>query len=372
MMGPRRLPTLGHEWSRVPHDGDSLGGEGNQTMLSVIAGGPGLLAVGRDVGVRAAAVWCSADGHTWQRLPHDDAVFGGADLQEMAQVTQAGAGFVAVGADAGRAAAAVWTSPDGRVWQRVPHREDVFGGPGQQRMAAVTAHAGGLVAVGSDGSAAAVWTSADGRVWRRVAHDKGIFDGPGRHRMRSVLATAHGLVAVGGGGPVAAVWRSPDGHTWQRSPVGAAPAGPQGHEEMRAVVSGGPGLVAVGRAIGARNPRRGGGSAAVWVSPDGSAFQRLPHDETVFGGSGHQAMKTVGRHHGGLTAAGWDGGRAAAAVWTSPDGLSWTRLPHDEDVFGGSGTQVIWSLTEGGPGCVAVGDDAMAAAVWVRGSALGG
>ena len=63
---------------------------------------------GRD----AAAVWTSTDGITWNRVAHDEAVFG-SDLiaQRMNAITVGGPGLVAVGRDGGRQAAAVWTSP---------------------------------------------------------------------------------------------------------------------------------------------------------------------------------------------------------------------------------------------------------------------
>lgn len=65
----------------------------------------------------------------------------------MVGVIVAGPGFVAVGHD--HADAAVWTSPDGTAWSRVPHNESVFGGEDAEWMASVTAGGPGLVAVGS-------------------------------------------------------------------------------------------------------------------------------------------------------------------------------------------------------------------------------
>ena len=69
----------------------------------------------------------------------------------------------------------------------------------------------------------------------------------------------------------------------------------------------------------------------------------------------------------GLVAVGTDGFHAA--VWTSPDGITWSRVPHDEAVFGGEGVPSIESVTAGGPGLVAVGSDTSithkGAAVWV-------
>jgi hypothetical protein len=74
----------------------------------------------------------------------------------------------------------------------------------------------------------------------------------------------------------------------------------------------------------------------------------------------------------GLVAVGHDqvpGGDANAAVWTSTDGIAWSRVPHDEAVFGGGDGNAMLGVTAGGPGLVAVGGDGErvsdSAAVWV-------
>ena len=59
----------------------------------------------------------------------------------------------------------------------------------------------------------------------------------------------------------------------------------------------------------------------------------------------------------GLVAAGWDGETGSGAVWTSVDGLTWSRVPHDSAELGDS-------LTVGGPGLVAVGEAGGFAVVW--------
>ncbi len=128
------------------------------------AGGPGLVAVGWDDvsgGDEDGAVWTSPDGIIWSRVPHDEAVFGGARgarFQEMWSVTAGGPGLVA-GVYEDRlddADAAVWTSPDGIIWSRVPDDEAVFGGAGHQEMLSVTFGGSGLVAVGQG---AMVWVA---------------------------------------------------------------------------------------------------------------------------------------------------------------------------------------------------------------------
>jgi len=220
-------------------------------MHSVVAGGPGLVAVGSNgLGGEAdedfatdAVVWTSVDGVTWSRMPPDEAVFGGHGDQSMNMVVAAGPGFVAVGVGGGgnenSVDAAVWTSGDGIAWSRVPHDEAIFGGAGRQEMSDVTVGGPGLVAVGFDGRClpdlcqdvdAAVWASVDGVTWARVAISEEVFAVAGSQSMNSVASTNGTLVAVGhdqtGDLPSdgdyeaipfqAAVWTSTDGITWSR------------------------------------------------------------------------------------------------------------------------------------------------------------
>ena len=370
------VPLSPLAWSRVPHDETVMGGPNNQEMLSVTAAGPDLVAVGWAVsgGDLDAAVWTSVDGVTWSRVPHGEAVLGGAGNQAIGTVTAGGPGLVAVGSDTsgGDFDAAVWTSPDGIAWSRVPHDEAALGGQGNQVMNGVTVGGPGLVVVGMDGSGgdedAAVWTSPDGVTWSRVRDEAALAE-TGDQRMQSVTAGGPGLVAVGWDGSLrekdAAVWASPDGVTWSRVPHDEAVFGGEDRQEMRGVTAGGPGLVAVGW-----DGPGGDFDAAVWTSVDGIAWSRVPHDEAALGGERDQSMRGVTAGGPGLVAFGSDfsGGDQDAAVWTSLDGVTWSRVLHDEAVFGGAGFQSIGGVTVGGPGLVAVGragpGDDVDAAVW--------
>ena len=169
-----------YQWARVPHDDAAFGAAAGQRMTSVTAVGPGLVAVGvvGNGGGAHAAVWTSPDGVSWSRVPHDEAAFGGVDDKWMESVTAGGPGLVAVGVvggGEGEGDAAVWTSVDGVAWSRVPHDEAVFGGAA---MSDVIAGGPGLVAVGGSAeSDAVVWTSVDGFTWSRVPHDEAVFGG---------------------------------------------------------------------------------------------------------------------------------------------------------------------------------------------------
>ncbi len=417
---PTPIEGSASDWSRIAHDeavfGDAL-------MWSVAVGGPGLVAVGGEsfwlygpedidpidplvwtdseyeVGNGDAVVWTSPDGITWSRLPNEIAVFGGDGEQQMLSVTAGGPGLVAVGFDGGLdnqgSDAAVWTSVDGIVWSRVPLNESVFGGDGQQRMLSVTVGGPGLVAVGfdttldADRADAAVWTSPDGITWSRVPHVEAVFGGAGAQQMLSVTTGGPGLVAVGNDGYDddevvekadwdAAVWTSPDGITWSRVPHDELVFGGDGQQRMLDVTAGGPGLVAVGYEGGLYDqrweaPDGEGSDAAVWTSPDGIAWSRVPYDEAVFGGRPgggtghlHWRMTSVISGGPGVVAVGSTGvdGPFGSAVWTSPDGITWSRVA----IILTNGYTRMFDVTVGDSGLVAVGrlwgGEVPRAAVW--------
>jgi hypothetical protein len=263
---------------------------------------------------------------TWFRVPQDESVFGGGDMKS---VTVGGPGLVAVGDEGSNIA--VWTSVDGVTWSRVPHDETVFG---QGHMSSVTVGGPGLVAVGADGEGAAVWTSVDGIVWSRVPHDEAVFGGA---VMNSVTVGGPGLVAVGTGDPWgdrddnpdwnsdAAVWTSVDGISWSRVPHDATVFGGGDNQMMHDVTAGGPGLVAVGYSgtHGWDNPT---GRPAVWTSVDGLVWSRVSDEPSVFGGRSAMLSVTVGGP--GLVAVGYDP-FGCRPVWTSVDGIAWSPVPSD-------------------------------------------
>ncbi len=363
------LAATASEWSRVPYDEVAFGPGFEQGMASVTVGGPGLVAVGGagpgEDGEWRAAVWTSPDGIAWSRVPQNEALFGRATMNS---VTAGGPGLVAVGTatlDPDYDVAAVWTSVDGIAWSRVPHNEAVFGGATIQ---SVTSGGPGLVAVGWDGhpnggrSNAVVWTSVDGIAWSRVRHSEAVFGREDGQWIWSVTTGGPGLVAVGFDSSGAAVWTSIDGITWSRVPHNEAVFGVG---EMRSVTAGGPGLVAVGAPHGASS------HAVVWTSVDGITWSQVPHNEAVFG---EAAMTSVTVAGPGLVAVGGTGNLrlGAAQVWTSPDGIVWSRVSN-EAVFSGRRDIEMRSVTARGTALVVVGADGIDAgfvgdydaAVWV-------
>ena len=344
-------------WSQVPDDEAILSGAGNQSMISVTAGGPGLVAVGSDE-LSGAAAWTSSDGITWTRAAAVPRRRTFSSDDRMESVTAGGPGLVGVGTS-------VWTSVDGVAWTLrdaglTSHDTSASTGSDWQLMTSVTAGGPGLVAVGinwSDPAAGAVWTSVDGITWSRVPHDEAIF---GSSIMTGVTVGGPGLVAVGidwsNPDGDAGVWTSVDGTTWSRVPNDESVFGGAGLQRMMSVTARGPGLVAVGTEFDEESDA----DAAVWTSADGVVWSRVAHDETVFGGPG-ETMSSVSAAGPGLVAVG--GNDTGPASWTSVDGTTWSRVPFDETANGHMG-----SVTVGGPGLVAVGsadDDREDAAAWI-------
>ena len=343
-------------WARVPHDEAVFGGAGDQWASSVTAGGLGLVAVGGSQGPEFApegsdgdaVVWVSTDGLEWERIA-DLAVFGGPGDQTLNAVTAGGPGLVAVGTDTsgGDIDAAVWVSADGYQWERVPHDEAVFGGSWDQVMDSVTAFDSGLVAVGFDGSSwpgnGAVWLSANGYAWTRLSRDASGLGGEGYQALRTVITGGPGLVAAGMEERL-----TEDGVSvgWPRGD--AAPGVVEtGVAMMR-------GQTTLGSAVRRGEPTLDG---MVWVSPDGRSWDRVG-DPLVFGGAGDQRIYSLASGGSRLVAAGSDtvGGEDDAAFWWSDDGRSWEGVGHSEGLFGGSGAQAVYSVIAGGKGVVAAGE----------------
>ena len=85
-----------------------------------VPGGPGFVAVGVAPIAKRAVVWTSSNGKDWQRSPDGRAFDDGG----MSAIISKGSGFLAVGWAGSEGASAVWTSADGSSWTRVPGRSD--------------------------------------------------------------------------------------------------------------------------------------------------------------------------------------------------------------------------------------------------------
>jgi hypothetical protein len=256
----------------------------------------------------------------------------------------------------------------------VPHNEAAFGGTQAIAPTGIAVGESGMVAIGTSGSLeeedrfldsdVTVWTSPDGVNWTLAGADS--LAEPGWQFPDDVIATGKGFVAVGSevlkrpeGGLAdgdAAVWRSDDGTIWERVPHDEELFGGPDYQHMADIAMGGPGLVAVGADNGI-------GQVTVWTSPDGERWARVPADPRTFGPTTPKDFPIM-RHvavagDGRMVAAGFEWwpepDMVVAAVWVSSDGLSWTRVRHDDEAFGDASTSDVWvtAVTAGGPGFIA-------------------
>lgn len=97
---------------------------------------------------------------------------------------------------------------------------------------------------------------------------------------------------------------------------------------------------------------RSGPPPALWTSPDGTTWTRTQLDRAVFGVGDAIGAVTYGDY--GYVAVGTDS-RDATTIWSSPDGTTWTRAQLDGDP-----TTWLRDVTYGNHGYVAVGDS-----VWI-------
>jgi hypothetical protein len=215
---------------------------------------------------------------------------------------------------------AVWTSIDGLEWSRVPHEADVFGFPEGGTIGTVAAGPGGLIAIGGEFmtvSGPTVWRSVDGLRWSRLPPN------PDLVAINDLAAFSGSYVAVGANDEGAAVWLSSDGLEWSRAAV-PTDDGAEPRQGMQAVTVTDRALIAVGSAAG---PDRG--VPAVWVSEDGTEWRRVSAAdlEASVPDLGYSQMWAVVTGEDEVIAVGWawESDADSAAVWRSPDGLTWSR-----------------------------------------------
>jgi hypothetical protein len=324
------------QWSRVPDDPFAFRPMADDTIHSVTAYGSGFVAVG-EIGWRAA-VWLSSDGITWSLLPIDELPPEADGASWMRDVVVGGPGLVAVGSETPDqplgAQAVIWTSEDGTSWTKIPAAELGSDDPDDPTfwLSDVTIGGPGLVAVGRafnstepdpcGGCGGAVWTSVDGITWERAPVDPDLLDG-----IERVAANKSGLVAVGSGTTDdqknGAAWVSPDGLSW--TVVNDAP-------KLTAITATEFGFVGVGTEELIENACQEGAHgdcrAAVWTSVDGTTWTRVPHDEAIFGGGpDKQDMSDVTTIGSGVLAVG-------TSVWYSPNATTWTRIYQDPALTG--------------------------------------
>ena len=206
---------------------------------------------------------------------------------------------------------------------------------------------GSWTAVGSitDGRTAAVaWTSTDGTRWGRSDLDQGEAVGSvaGAGARRQGVLVVVGTVTSRVGDRDGRIWISRDGATWSAATVSA---GGPGDQRLTSVAGGPLGFVAAGV---------DGSVPAVWTSPDGMAWTRAggPFRES-------ERVESVAVGTQGAVAVGTitTSGDVDGMAWFSADGATWRTVPLGSAGFTGRTNQAVHAVTASGGGFVAVGDD---------------
>jgi hypothetical protein len=306
----------------IPEEPDQYGDIIATAEIAAAAGGErGVVAVGNLNGSAGGvgAIWFSSDGTQWQRVPHEDALFGAVGEVPNTMIVDVAAdqsGFLAVGVRfAEPRERVVWRSLDGLSWSRGE-------GPGLDA-AAVTSTDFGWTVVGSDGLHGGVWNSTDGLTWESAPSPVFVSD---THdiNLQDIAHDGDRFVAVGGESardireerPI--IWISDDAAVWER--VGDAGdvfdipiAG-----GIRSIASGPAGFAAIGEERVAEGDDPGFG--VIWHSPDG-----LEWESVRLGPLGSGRPLSITASNAGYVVYGFlfDGRNMSSRLWTSTDGLTW-------------------------------------------------
>jgi hypothetical protein len=334
------VAPLGTSYVWMPLDPGQFGGVGLQAVTTSTGGGligigTWLTSETPDGTARHPTIWTSDDGATWERLPDSVAFVSQRDRWEenVLDVVASERGFVAVGVeefdDASSADAAAWSSPDGRSWTRSTV-EDGLG----RTMDQVIATAGGFVAIGEAGydfhagfgEGTAVWTSPDGATWSRLPDREAP---PRGTRLRSAIAGSGVYLASAGfehaqgqeaepRPPVTdGIWRSTDAIHWK--PIAGTPLG------VGDIVAAPGGFLAMGST--ALDAASGATSVTAWGSTDGTSWipVGLPRPPEVPAAVGLYGGRLV-TGGAGMLAFGERDDDFSTVGWSSPDGGIWTPL----------------------------------------------
>jgi len=247
--------TDGLEWVRLEIDGDL---DPTDVYFAAIVGVEGgWVAIGNTIVGQQGQMWTSEDGSNWKLIDGDQAGLASATLSDLAVRPD---GLVAVGTVDGQDGTydgGIWTSADGRSWQRVGADDPVLAGGGETQLHGVIAHAGGLFVTGLYGS------TED----RQKCEQLGLAaadSGPPRTAFSCASGTEHH-------------WVLRDGHAWERiDPIQAPGEHPI---EFRVVVAGGPGLIVLGESSPPASP-----DTALFSSSDGRRWTAIRPRQPVGNG----------------------------------------------------------------------------------------
>jgi hypothetical protein len=215
----------------------------------------------------------------------------------------------------------VWWSDGPRGWQRAQ-------GPGEVGcITQIEASPFGFFATGTGVQGG--FSSIDGVVWEPLELAAGfgfehagqlgvvfaIFVSPHDDRVTLLYSAAAQAESR-----IATLVTTTDGKTWEQGPADSAALFDS--SDISAVIEGGPGLIAVGASPGGEFVP----SAAVFTSPNGLEWTRRTPRNADFNDKAMEDVMAVGA---GFVAVGGDFFETGLmTAWTSPDGVEWSRSPH--------------------------------------------
>lgn len=306
-------------------------------------------------------IWTSKDGRTWDRQAADYP-----DITDSAELLAFAIDNPDPNATAQATADVVASQP------KITNKP--AGGQGTRSLEAVAPLGNGFIAVGSqyrdlDGKNPAnydtdpiVAVSADGITI--TEEDAKLADPSSTQRFRDVCvhdgqALAVGVTGTDNGYDVAVRLRDANGG-WHPAVDTDKSFSGAGSQQAFSCAASKEGFIVVGS-----DNRRGNVDARIWVSEDGLEWHQL--SASSLGGTGEQEARAVAAvPDGGWLLGGIDtmGGDSDAALWRVDKNGNITRRDRDEPSLGGPGTQTVAGLYVTDKKVVVVGEDQAGAGIW--------
>jgi hypothetical protein len=298
-------------------------------------------------------LWTSADGREWARIAAEAPEI----PLEMVEV------FAGSDADSAATAAAI-----AQLEAEMPAQtQSPAGGDGTRSLEAVAPLGGGFIAVGvaccQDPGDPIVVVSPDGTA---IAGENALLGGAGTQRFRDVCvgpddtAVAVGISGTDGDFDAAIRRRTPAGE-WAEATIDDDSFSGPGSQQLYGCAASEDGFVAVGS-----DDRSGDSDARIWTSTDGLAWTRA--QSGLLGGSGDQWASAVAAvpEAGGWLVGGTDTspGDGDIALWRVDADGELSRRDEGEPELGGPGEQSVTSLLVDAEGITVVGDDYGRVGLW--------